>query len=233
MFVTCIVTNGQSDSPTARLLSTERLPVRPLSNSSGAVRFTAMRTLTICTALAVYSITTGCANRTSATANAPAPPPPSATAASVRVAPSPPAHPAGTCKSVNGYPDPTCTPGEVDPNVTQSNIKTTICVSGYTKTVRPPTSYTDALKIQQIGEYGYTDTNVADYEEDHFIPLELGGSPSDPRNLWPEFPHSPNPKDSVETKLKGLVCANKITLDQARQLIRTDWKTALQKASTK
>jgi hypothetical protein len=70
--------------------------------------------------------------------------------------------PVGSCKSVNGFPDATCTPGELDPSVTQSDIKTTICVSGYTKTVRPPTSYTNALKVQQIREYGYTDTTVGD-----------------------------------------------------------------------
>jgi hypothetical protein len=94
-------------------------------------------------------------------------------------------------------------------------------------------SYTDALKVQQIREYGYSDTSVADYEEDHFIPLELGGNPIDPKNLWPEFPHSPNPKDSVEDKLKKLVCANKLNLADARRLIRTNWTTALQNAGAK
>ena len=73
-----------------------------------------------------------------------------------------------------------------NPDVTQDTIDSTICVSGWTATVRPPASYTTALKIQQIADYGYTDTSTADYEEDHFIPLELGGSPTDPGNLWPE-----------------------------------------------
>jgi hypothetical protein len=188
-----------------------------------------MKSKTIVTLLAMYSLTTGCANHATT-----APPPPLTSAASTPAALTlPPPRPAGSCKSVNGFPDPTCTPGVFDPRVTQSTINTTICVSGYTATVRPPVKYTDALKIQQIREYGYTDTSVADYEEDHFIPLELGGAPSDPGNLWPEFPHSPNPKDSIENKLKKLVCANKLTLDKARQLIQTNWKTAVQKASTK
>jgi hypothetical protein len=188
-----------------------------------------MKSKTIVILLAMYSLTTGCANRSKT-----APPPPLTSTASTPAALTlPPPRPAGSCKSVNGFPDPTCTPGVFDPRVTQSTINTTICVSGYTATVRPPVKYTDALKIQQIREYGYTDTSVADYEEDHFIPLELGGAPSDPGNLWPEFPHSPNPKDSIENKLKKLVCANKLTLDKARQLIQTDWKTAVQKASAK
>jgi hypothetical protein len=165
------------------------------------------------------------------TASAPPPPPaPRATVAAVGAAPSlPAAHPAGSCKSMDGFPDPNCTPGELDPRVTQSNIKTTICTSGYTKTVRPPTSVTNALKVQQITEYGYTDTKVGDYEEDHFVPLELGGNPTDPRNLWPELGSSPNPKDTVEGKLKRLVCSGKMTLQDARQRIQANWKTAVPK----
>ena len=187
---------------------------------------------TVVVVLAMFSLFTGCTKRAAATATAP--PPLLTAAASVRAELNLPAElPPGGCKSVNGFPDATCTPGEVNPNVTQSNIKTTICVSGYTATVRPPTSYTNGLKVQQIHEYGYTDTNPSDYEEDHFIPLELGGNPTDPRNLWPESPPNPNPKDSVETKLKRLVCANKITLEDARRLIRTNWKTAVQEATAK
>jgi hypothetical protein len=172
-------------------------------------------------ALAILSVSTGCAQRVAVKANPPAPPP-AAERASLPKQPT-----AGSCKSVNGFPDPTCTPGALDPRVTQNNIKTTICTSGYTKKVRPPASYTDALKVEQIGKYAYTDTNVKDYEEDHFIPLELGGNPTDPTNLWPELGPSPNPKDSVEGKLKRLVCSNKMTLEDARQRIRTNWKTAI------
>src|SRR6266567_5179912 len=68
--------------------------------------------------------------------------------------------------------------------VTQSTIGSTICVSGWTATVRPPTSYTNALKVTQIAQYGYSDTSTADYEEDHLIPLELGGNPTSALNLW-------------------------------------------------
>jgi len=115
--------------------------------------------------------------------------------------------------------------------VTQSNINSTICVSGWTATVRPPTSYTNPLKAQGIIDYGYSDTNMSDYEEDHMIPLELGGSPRDPRNLWPE-PHygtkTAYTKDGVETKFKNAVCAGTITLSAARSAIKNNWTTALQ-----
>jgi hypothetical protein len=49
------------------------------------------------------------------------------------------------CKSVNGLPDHTCTPGAVRTTSVQS-----ICHGGSTKQWRPPSSYTDALKVQQI-----------------------------------------------------------------------------------
>jgi hypothetical protein len=132
----------------------------------------------------------------------------------------------GSCHSVNGEPDPNCTPGAANPNVTQANIQSTICVSGYTTTIRPSTSYTNKLKAEQITEYGYTDTNLSDYEEDHFIPLEVGGDPTSPKNLWPEYGGSPNPKDSIENLCHKEVCNGQISLVEAQREIVTDWHTA-------
>src|SRR5947209_1950760 len=77
------------------------------------------------------------------------------------IAPPRPVH----CTFLDGLPDPLCTPGAIDPRVTQANIRTTICVSGYTATVRPPVSYTNALKARQIDEYGFADTLPRHYEE--------------------------------------------------------------------
>jgi len=136
---------------------------------------------------------------------------------------------ATSCHSTGGLPDPRCTPGVADPRVTQDNIQTTICVSGYTATVRPPSALTDSLKAQQIKEYGYADTNVADYEEDHLIPLELGGHPTDPKNLWPEprgGAESASVKDRVENALNKRVCAGTTTLAAAQSAIASDWQTA-------
>ncbi|MER6303190.1 hypothetical protein ABT247_27020 [Kitasatospora sp. NPDC001539] len=127
-------------------------------------------------------------------------------------------------------PDPSCTPGAYNPAVTQATIGSTICVSGWTATVRPPTSYTNSLKAQQIAQYGYADTNMSDYEEDHLVPLELGGAPRDPRNLWPEPRYGDQPaqsKDSVENRLKTAVCSQRVTLAAARSAIASDWTTAL------
>jgi hypothetical protein len=74
-------------------------------------------------------------------------------------------------------------------------------VSGWTKTIRPPASYTDALKVKQMQEYHETG-GPSGYEEDHLIPLELGGAPRNPKNLWPE-PHTESKvSDPLETALK-------------------------------
>ncbi|MDF3293062.1 hypothetical protein [Streptomyces silvisoli] len=128
-------------------------------------------------------------------------------------------------------PDPSCTPGAYNPDVTQDTIDSTICVSGWTSTVRPPASYTNRLKVQQIAAYGYSDTSTADYEEDHLVPLELGGAPKDPNNLWPEPRYDAGggtsaDKDKVENDLKRAVCNDTVTLDEARQAIANDWTTA-------
>jgi hypothetical protein len=136
------------------------------------------------------------------------------------------------CHSLNGLPDLNCTPGAVNQNVTQANISSTICVSGYTSKVRPSTGYTNKLKVEQIKEYGYSDTNIKDYEEDHLIPLEIGGSPTDPRNLWPELGDSPNPKDKVENLCHKLVCSGKVSLSEAQKEIASNWQTACQSSTS-
>jgi hypothetical protein len=136
---------------------------------------------------------------------------------------------AGICVTIGGLPDRNCTPGVVDPAVTQGNLKTTICHAGYTATVRPPVDYTNGLKKQGMADYGEPGT-AADYEEDHLIPLELGGSPRDPKNLWPEprnIYHGASAKDVVENGLNDLVCDGRMTLSEAQSRIAANWQTAL------
>jgi hypothetical protein len=133
---------------------------------------------------------------------------------------------AGSCHARGSgqevLPDPTCTPGATNPDVTQSNIGDTICRRGWTRTVRPPASYTDQLKREQMAAYGESGS-TRQYEEDHLIPLELGGSPSDPRNLWPEPGASPNPKDGMESAANQAVCSGNMQLAEAQQAIASDW----------
>jgi len=127
---------------------------------------------------------------------------------------------------------PHLTPGVTNPDVTQDNINNTICLSGWTKIIRPATKYTNDLKQGQIKEYHYKDKRPASYEEDHLISLLLSGHPTDPNNLWPE-PYNTRcgarTKDVLETRIKKMVCTNKISLADAQKAIATDWIKACQK----
>ena len=123
-------------------------------------------------------------------------------------------------------PDPNCTPGAISPKVTPDTLDTTICKTGYTKSIRPPASITEIEKRENAAAYGYTGS-LKDVEYDHLVPLELGGDPNDPRNLWIEPGASPNPKDGVESRLHELVCEGRVPLAAAQEAIATDWTTAL------
>jgi hypothetical protein len=112
--------------------------------------------------------------------------------------------------------DPVRTPGVLNPNVTQANIRSTVCRHGWTETIRPPVSYTNALKTKQMRRYGETGS-LSDYQEDHLISLELGGNPTDPRNLWPEPYPRASDVDQIENELNAEVCSGQLTLAEAQQ----------------
>jgi hypothetical protein len=133
-----------------------------------------------------------------------------------------------------GLPNKALTPGAIDPRVTQSNIRSTICVIGYTRTVRPPVSYTSPLKRSQLNS-GYNvggDTSLRDYEEDHLVPLEVGGSPSNVKNLWPEprfGTYNAAMKDQLENKIHLLVCSGRISLAVGQRAFMENWVVAYKK----
>lgn len=112
--------------------------------------------------------------------------------------------------------DPVRTPGVLNPDVTQETIASTICRRGWTRTIRPPVEYTNALKLRQMREYGETGPPSA-YQEDHLISLELGGHPTDPRNLWPEPYPRAREVDAIENELNAQVCDGTLTLAEAQQ----------------
>jgi hypothetical protein len=94
---------------------------------------------------------------------------------------------------------------DLNPAVTEATISSTICVSGWTTTVRPPSSYTSPLKAKQMAAE-HLSGPMSNYEEDHRVPLELGGAPSDPTNLSPE-PHPASlAKDTAENDARRQVC---------------------------
>jgi len=122
------------------------------------------------------------------------------------------------CTAHNGLPDSACTPGDL----LATGTKDAICKSGYASGVRNvPTSEKD----QVYAEYGIQSRSPGQYEVDHLVSLELGGS-NDISNLWPELA-SPKPgfheKDKVENYLHDQVCSGAISLKQAQIEIATNW----------
>lgn len=129
------------------------------------------------------------------------------------------------CTAHNNMPDRTCTPGTINPNVTQQNLKDTVCKPGYSSEIRPPVSYTNKLKTQLIKSYGLTGKS-SDYELDHLIPLSIGGAPKDPKNLWPEKwtgKNSAKAKDAIEDKTHRELCKGNLTLVQAQAVFLGNW----------
>lgn len=134
------------------------------------------------------------------------------------------------CRVHGPLPDPRCTPGAVDPRITQDNIHKTVCERGYTRRVRPSAGYTERLKRIQLAAYGfYVGKAARAYEEDHLIPLELGGAPQDARNLWPERragAAGSNAKDAEENLLHRRVCQGEEPLATAQHEVASDWYAA-------
>ena len=116
-------------------------------------------------------------------------------------------------------PDRACTPGD-----TLNVAAVDICIKGYTKTVRKVSRATHE-GIFEV--YGIMAHRAGEYEVDHLISLELGGSNS-AFNLWPQ-PASPRPgfrqKDLCENRAHALVCEGNLTLEQAQVGISVDWLT--------
>jgi hypothetical protein len=129
---------------------------------------------------------------------------------------------AETCRSINGRADSRCTPGAINPAVTQDNIHSTICVPEWTDKVQPAADYTAALKLRQMRDFGETGS-PQNYKEDHLIPLSLGGAPTDPKNLFPQPAAKTTEKEELEDHLHQSVCSGQMTLTAAQAQMRHDW----------
>ena len=119
----------------------------------------------------------------------------------------------------------------LNPDVRPDTIHATICAPGYTKTVRPATSYTNGVKRKLMRETG-EEGEMSDYALDHAIPLVLGGSPRSIDNLRLLSPHDNSRKSRVEVKLQCLVCTGQLQLKQAQHEIYEDWGATYHRYST-
>ncbi len=88
--------------------------------------------------------------------------------------------------------------------------------------MRPPASYTTALKLRQMRDFGETGS-PRNYKEDHLVPLSLGGAPSDPNNLFPQPTAKTVEKEELEDHLHQAVCSGQMTLAAAQAKMRRDW----------
>jgi len=115
----------------------------------------------------------------------------------------------------------------LNPDVDEDTIHKTICVSGYTKTVRPATSYTNGVKKKLMREAGIDAARIGDYELDHIVPLTLGGHPRKLSNLmlqqW-DGEHGAKMKDLLEGRLHQIVCHGRLDLTDAQVCIAQDWE---------
>jgi hypothetical protein len=136
---------------------------------------------------------------------------------------------APTTPAQNYLPDHNRTPGAINSKVTPQNLHATVCVSGWSRTVRPPASYTNSLKAKQMRELSLPG-NAHDYHEDHLVPLCAGGHPTDPRNLWPQPTTgrwTDRVKDQLESSVCRQVCRGDITLQQGQEIfLEADWTKA-------
>jgi hypothetical protein len=132
------------------------------------------------------------------------------------------------CKANGALPDSACTPGATIPSATKEQI----CQPGYARDVR---DVPDSEKNQVYAEYGIGSHQPGQYEVDHLISLELGGS-NDIANLWPQ-PAEPRPgfheKDRVENYLHDQVCSGAMGLPDAQHQIATNWLAVYQRMPTK
>ena len=121
------------------------------------------------------------------------------------------------CIANKALPDSACTPGAI---LTTST--TTICKVGYTTTVRDVTT---ATKQKVFKEYGISWSLHSNYEVDHLISLELGGS-NDISNLFPEsylITNGARIKDKLENYLHSQICSGKMSVKEAQKEISTNW----------
>jgi hypothetical protein len=112
------------------------------------------------------------------------------------------------------------------PEITQATVFDTVCTPGYTRSLRPYVGAMRDIKHRMLDDIGEPREHRNRYELDHRIPLALGGAPIDPRNLalqpWPEA----REKDAIEVCLARAVCSGRVGLDEAREAIWTDWRSA-------
>ncbi len=138
-----------------------------------------------------------------------------------------------TTRTSNGFPipDPSCTPGAVNPTVTldvlQDTKFRTRCVRDQATTEHDKTVTYDWYKTKHPSHNSGASQTC---ELDHLVSLELGGADT-LDNIWPQCgPHGVGlpkrffkQKDLVENFLASEVRAGRMSLNEAQKGIAKDW----------
>ena len=98
-----------------------------------------------------------------------------------------------------------------------------LCSGGYVKKTTPSPAVTDPIKAAQLAAGNYADRDPSHYVEDQLVPVELGGAPTDQRNLWPQTTAIAAVKERDERRLHADVCAGRITLAGAQAQMVANW----------
>ena len=127
---------------------------------------------------------------------------------------------------------------QITPGAVRAGLsKTKICSIKWGKDERHVTA---AMKRQVFAAYGYSGyddprcvpAGKRTCEIDHLISRELGGA-DEVSNLWPQAygtsPWNAVLKDKLENRLHKELCAGKITLKSARDMLVTDWREGYKK----
>ena len=123
-------------------------------------------------------------------------------------------------------PDPKLAPGKVSTRVKQGNISETICNPRWIAKAKPTAKSSEALMKKQLKAWGYDDRDVTHYVEDHVIPVEVGGHPTDAKNQWPQSvgdKWNAATKDKLEEYVNREVCSGRMTLKEGQSVFQKGW----------
>lgn len=130
----------------------------------------------------------------------------------------------------NALPNAKLTPGAVNTQVMAEpgagsylidGVEYNICARDFR--TKPFRHTSQALKKQVCREYGAADCpNRKSGEVDHLVPLEIGGADV-LANLWWQPAPAYHVKDRLEDRLPKLVCAGRMSLQDAQECVRGDW----------
>lgn len=115
----------------------------------------------------------------------------------------------------------------LNPDVAPETLSETICRTGYTRSLRPSSSFVRGIKRRLLAEAGADPDLTSGVRLDHVVPLSLGGHPRALSNLVLQITPEAARKDCLERRLKRLVCTGRLDLATARADIAGDWTAAL------